>query len=73
LDGVPEDRLSFFMRTHPGTSLADIKYSAMVHSAEFQDWRRGELKSDSVMSKRIEDVLSGAKPLSKKPRKPRPE
>jgi hypothetical protein len=73
LDGVPEGRLSLFMRTHPDTTYADIKYSARVHTAEFQHWRRGQLKSASVMSKRIEDVLSGAKPLSKKPRKPRPE
>jgi hypothetical protein len=73
LAGVPEDRLSRFKQRHPGTTLADIKHSANVHTAEFQDWRRGKLKPDSVMSKRIEDVLSGATPLKKNPPKPRPK
>jgi hypothetical protein len=61
------------MQEHPGTTLADIKYSGNVFTAEFQDWRRGKLKSGSVMSGRIEDVLSGVTPLKKKPRKPRLE
>jgi hypothetical protein len=73
LVGAPEDRLSSFMQEHPGTTLADIKYSGNVFTAEFQDWRRGKLKSGSVMSGRIEDVLSGVTPLKKKPRKPRLE
>jgi hypothetical protein len=71
LAGTPEDRLSRFMQKHPGTTYADIKFSANVHTAEFQDWRRGKLKSDSVMSERIEDVLSGATLLKKKPHKSR--
>jgi hypothetical protein len=28
-----------------------------------QRWRKGEMKSDSVMARRIEDVLSGKTPL----------
>jgi hypothetical protein len=66
-----EDRLSRFMQEHPRTTYADIKYSAAVHTPDFQDWRKGKLKPDSVMSKRIEDVLSGATSLKKKPRKRR--
>ena len=73
LAGVPKDWLSRFIQQHPGTTFADIKHSANVHTADFQKWRRGKLKPDSVMSKRIEDVLSGATPLKKKPPKPRPE
>jgi len=69
--GSPEDRLQSFIRRHSDTTYADIKYSAKVHTAEFQDWRRGELKSSSKMSLRIEDVLSGKTPLTKKPGKRR--
>ena len=64
-----EERLSRFMQDHPGTTYADIKYSANVYTAEFQDWRREQLKATSEMSKRIEEVLSGGRPLRKKPRK----
>ena len=67
-----EERLLRFLAKHPGTTLADVRYSARVHKADFQKWRRGELKPTSVMSKRIEDVLSGASPLRKKPHKIRP-
>ena len=65
----PEDRLARFRKEDPRTTLADIKYSANVHTSDFQRWRRGKLKPDSVMSERIEDVLSGALPLMKKPHK----
>jgi hypothetical protein len=68
-DGTRADRLSHFMRVHPGTTYAGIKYSAGVHTADFQDWRRDRLKSESVMSQRIEKVLSGETPLRKKPAK----
>jgi hypothetical protein len=71
--GAPEDRLSRFRQEHPGATLVDVKYSANVHTAEFQDWRRGKLKPDSVMSERIEKVLAGIAPLKKKPPKPRLE
>lgn len=66
-----EDRLWHFLEMRPGTTLADIRYSAGVHKADFQKWRRGELKSTSVMSERIDKVLSGAYPLMKKPPKSR--
>jgi len=68
-----EEHLQAFIVAHPGTTLADIKHSACVHTPEFQDWRRNKLKSQSAMSGRIEDVLSGTTQLKKKPRKPRPE
>jgi hypothetical protein len=69
--GSREDRLQAFLQQHPGATLADIKYSANVHTPEFQDWRQGRLKTDSVMSRRIEDVLTGKTPLKKKPGKRR--
>jgi hypothetical protein len=69
--GDPEYRLSLFMQENPGTTYADIKYLAQVHTPEFQDWRRGKLKPDSVMTGRIERVLSGATALTKKPSKRR--
>ena len=64
-----EERLQAFIVAHPGTTLADIKYSARVHTPEFQDWRNDRLKQQSLMSQRIEDVLSGAIQLKKKPPK----
>jgi len=69
--GDPEDRLSHFMQEHPGTTYADIKYSAKVHTPEFQDWRKGKLKPNSVMTGRIEKVLSETTALTKKPSKRR--
>jgi hypothetical protein len=71
-DSSREERLSRFRLEHRGTTFADIRYSAEVYKPDFQAWRRGELKADSVMSERIEDVLSGGRPLKKKPPKPRP-
>ena len=67
----PEDRLAQFMQEHLDTTYADIKFSAEVYTAEFQDWRKQKLKPTSVMSKRIEDVLSGHTPLLRKPPKSR--
>jgi hypothetical protein len=67
--GAPEDRLRRFMEDHPGSTYADIRYSARVHKPEFQDWRKGKLSTASVMAKRIENVLSGSTPLQKKPPK----
>src|ERR1051326_533809 len=66
-----EGRLQAFIRANPGTTLADIKHSARVHTPDFQNWRGGDLKPESVMSGRIEDVLSGNAHLKKKPRKRR--
>jgi hypothetical protein len=67
----PEDRLAQFMKRHPGTTYADIKHSAKVYTADFQKWRKGKLKPDSVMSQRIENVIRGDTQLMKKPHKPR--
>ena len=67
--GEPEYRLAHFMQEHPDTTYADIKDSARVHTPEFQDWRKGKLKPNSVMTGRIEEVLSGATALTKKPSK----
>ena len=67
---APEGRLSRFMQEHPGTTYADVKYTARVHTSDFQDWRRGKLKQTSVMSRRVEEVLDGTTPLKKKPPKP---
>ena len=69
--GNPEDRLRSFLGSHPGTTLADIKHSAGVFTPDFQRWRRGRLKQDSVMSERIEDVLNGTTQLKKNPPKKR--
>ena len=69
VESAPEDRLKQFMADHPGTTYADVWYSAKVHKPDFQRWRKNQLKPTSVMSQRIEDVLRGKKPLQKKPRK----
>ncbi len=69
----PEERLQRFVQKHPGTTYADIKFSASVHTPEFQGWRHEKLNPKSVMFARIEEVLSGVKPLKKKPRKRRAE
>ena len=69
--GDPERRLSSFMQMQPSATYADIKYSAGVHTPEFQDWRKAKLKPSSVMFRRIEDVLSGTTPLKKRPPKQR--
>jgi hypothetical protein len=67
-----EERLQAFLAVHAGSTLADIKYSARVYTPDFQDWRCGHLKEQSVMSGRIENILSGAGQLMKKPRNRRP-
>ena len=63
----PEAWLKDFLAAHPEATYADIKYSAKVHTADFQKWRKGQLKRSSVMADRIEKVLSGQLPLKKKP------
>jgi hypothetical protein len=68
-----EERLQAFIAEHAGTTLADIKFSARVHTPEFQDWRNYRIEQKSVMSERIEDVLRGTAPLKKRPRKRRAE
>lgn len=63
--GSRERRLEHF-RAERGVTFADIARSAEVHKAEFQEWRSGKLKAESVMSQRIESVLSGRRPLRRK-------
>ena len=65
-------RLEQFKTQHDAT-FADIRHSANVHPPDFQKWRTGELKAQSVMSQRIEDVLGGKRPLKRKPHKRRVE
>lgn len=69
LEGTRKERLTRFQTQNPGVTLADIKFSANVHTPDFQDWRNNKMRDKSVMAERIEDVLSGARPLQKKPRK----
>jgi hypothetical protein len=57
-----ETRLQDFIRAHNAT-IAAVCRAARVAKAEMQRWRKGQLKSTSVMTRRIEDVLSGKTPL----------
>lgn len=63
--GSRERRLEQFKAEH-GLTFADIARSAGVHKADFQKWRNGKLAPESVMSERIESVLSGKLPLRRK-------
>jgi hypothetical protein len=65
-----EARLQSFKTQHRAT-YADIQHSASVHKPDFQKWRAGELKAESVMTERIEAVLQGARPFVRKPPKRR--
>jgi len=61
-----EARLLAFQRKNACT-LADIfKHSALVHKPDFDDWRKGKLSDKSVISARIEAVLSGIRPLKRR-------
>jgi hypothetical protein len=60
--GFRERRLAQFKAEH-GVTLADIARAAGVHKPEFQKWRKGDLNDESVMSHRIESVLSGKRHL----------
>ena len=53
-----EDRLQEFVRTH-GHTIKAVRKAAQVHKSDMQKWRHGELPDSSIMSQRIEDVLSG--------------
>jgi hypothetical protein len=66
-----ETRLQAFL-TAKNTTIAAVSEAALVHKPEMQRWRRGELSGDSVMSRRIEDVLSGKTPLKTGDAKPAP-
>jgi hypothetical protein len=57
-----EARLQEFIRQQ-NTSVAGVGRTARVAKPDMQRWRRGEMKSESVMARRIEDVLSGKTPL----------
>ena len=67
-DGASRElRLKRFMQRNSAT-IADIAYSSLVHKPEFSRWRAGKLARKSVMAERIEGVLSGRRPLNRKPR-----
>ena len=57
-----ERRLERFKEEH-GVTLATIMRAAKVHKPDFQAWRKGRLKAGSVVSRRIELVLSGETPV----------
>ena len=57
-----EARLQGFVSEH-NTTIAAVCRAARVAKADLQRWRKGEMKSTSVMARRIEDVLSGKTPL----------
>jgi hypothetical protein len=66
-----EPRLRAFIRRH-NTTIAAVSEAAVVHKPDMQHWRHEELSGDSVMSQRIEDVLSGKTPLKTGDAKPAP-
>jgi hypothetical protein len=53
-----EARLQKFRQQH-GVSIAAICRAANVYKTDMKRWRHGKLSQDSVMAKRIENVLSG--------------
>jgi hypothetical protein len=57
-----EARLQSFLAANDA-SIAAVSETALVHKPDMQRWRRGELSADSVMSRRIENVLDGKTPL----------
>jgi hypothetical protein len=67
-----EMRLQQFRR-NANANHADIMYSAGVHKGDYQKWRSGKLNPSSVMSQRIEDVLSQRRPFKRRPPKRRIE
>jgi hypothetical protein len=63
-----EARLQAFLREHD-VSIAAICRAANVHKADMQRWRHGKLSQRSMMSQRVEKVLSGTTPLAPPARK----
>ena len=63
-----EARLQAFLRKHD-VSIAAICRAANVHKADMQRWRHGKFSQHSMMSLRIEKVLSGITPLAPPARK----
>jgi hypothetical protein len=57
-----EERLQQFIASH-ATTVAAVRNAAKVAKPNMQQWRRGDLSESSVMSERIEKVLSGKIPL----------
>jgi hypothetical protein len=73
-DGRAQDRearLQAFLVANDA-SIAAVSETALVHKPDMQRWRRGELSGDSVMSRRIENVLAGKTPLKADPEKRAP-
>jgi hypothetical protein len=66
-----EVRLQAFIHQHD-TSIAAVSEAAAVHKPDMQHWRHDELSDDSVMSRRIENVLSGKTQLKTGDAKPAP-
>lgn len=66
-----EVRLQAFIHQH-NTSIAAVSEAAAVHKPDMQHWRHDELSDDSVMSRRIENVLSRKTPLKAGDAKPAP-
>jgi hypothetical protein len=64
-----EARLQAFL-TANSTTIAAVSEAALVHKPDMQHWRHEELSGDSVMSHRIENVLSGKTPLKAGDAKP---
>jgi hypothetical protein len=63
--------LQAFIHQHD-TSIAAVSEAAAVHKPDMQHWRHDELSDDSVMSRRIENVLSGKTQLKTGDAKPAP-
>ena len=57
-----ETRLQAFLTANDAT-IAAVCEAAEIYKADMQRWRRGTLSAESVMSQRIESVLSGETPL----------
>lgn len=66
-----ERRLQDFVAANH-TTIAAVCDAAQVHKPDMQRWRRGELSDDSVMTQRIENVLSGKIPLKTGDARPTP-
>ena len=57
-----EARLQAFLTANDAT-IASVCEAAQIYKADMQRWRHGTLNRESVMSQRIESVLSGETPL----------
>ena len=57
-----EPRLQRFLKRKK-TTVAAVTRAARTHKANMQQWRRGELSDESVISQRIESVLRGKTPI----------